>query len=92
MHCDLLRSITSELILCLWQTVEIGPLGHVRFVEAFQNFVQKCDPMTLSRIQIHIAGAQQFIALFYHNSIIILKIRINNWKIQQNLKKNLKMK
>ena len=30
----------------LWQTVEIGPLGHVRVVEALQNFVQKCDLVT----------------------------------------------
>ena len=42
MHCDLLRSIvlphiTSQLVLFLWQTVEIGPLGHVRVVEALQN-------------------------------------------------------
>ena len=52
-------SITSQLVLFLWQTVEIGPLGHVR-VEALQNFVQKCDPVTLSGIHIHIAGVQQF--------------------------------
>ena len=37
-------SITSQLVLFLWQTVEIDPLGHVRVVEALQNFVQKCDP------------------------------------------------
>ena len=37
--------ITSQLVLFLWQTVEIGPLGHVRVVEALQNFVQKCDPV-----------------------------------------------
>ena len=36
-------SITSQLVLFLWQTVEIDPLGHVRVVEALQNFVQKCD-------------------------------------------------
>ena len=52
--------ITSQLVLFLWQTVEIGPLGHVRVVEALQNFVQKCDSMTLSGICIHIAGVQQF--------------------------------
>ena len=40
--------ITSQLVLFLWQTVEIGPLGHVRVVETLQNFVQKCDPVTLS--------------------------------------------
>ena len=40
----------------LWQTVEVGPLGHVRVVEALQNFVQKCDPVELSGIRIHIAG------------------------------------
>ena len=49
-------SITSQLVLFLWQTVEIGPLGHVRVVEA----LQKCDPVTLSEIRIHIAGVQQF--------------------------------
>ena len=36
-------SITSQLVLFLWQTVEIDPLGHVRVVEGLQNFVQKCD-------------------------------------------------
>ena len=30
-------SITPQLVLFLWQTVEIGPLGHVRVVEALQN-------------------------------------------------------
>ena len=49
-------SITSQLVLFLWQTVEIAPLGHVTVVEALQNFVQKCDPVTLSGIRIHIAG------------------------------------
>ena len=53
-------SITSQLVLFLWQTVEIDPLGHVRVVEALQNFVQKCDPVILSEIHIHIAGVQQF--------------------------------
>ena len=53
-------SITSQLALFQLQTVEIGPLEHVRFVEALQNFVQKCDPVTLSGIRIHIAGVQQF--------------------------------
>ena len=52
--------ITSQLVLFLWQTVEIGPLGHVRVVEALQNFVQKCDPVTLSGIRIRMAGVQQF--------------------------------
>ena len=52
--------ITSQLLLFLWQTIEIGPLGHVRVVEALQNFGQKCDPVTLSGIRIHIAGVQQF--------------------------------
>ena len=51
--------ITSQLVLFLWQTVEIGPMGHVR-VEALQNFVKKCDPVILSGIRIHIAGVQQF--------------------------------
>ena len=43
-------SITSQLVLFLWQTVEIGPLGHVRVVEALQNFIKKFDPVTLSGI------------------------------------------
>ena len=30
-------SNTSQLVVFLWQTVEIGPLGHVRVVEALQN-------------------------------------------------------
>ena len=47
--------ITSQLVLFLWQSVEIGPLGHVRVVEALQNFVQKYDPVTFSGIHIHIA-------------------------------------
>ena len=51
-------SITSQLVLFLWQTVEIDTLGHVR--EALQIFVKKCDPVILSKIQIHIAGVQQF--------------------------------
>ena len=54
-------SITSQLVLFLWQTVEIGPLGRVRVVEALQNFVQKCDPVTLSGTHIHIAGVKQFL-------------------------------
>ena len=36
-------SLTSQLVLFLWKTVEIDPLGHVRVVEALQNFVQRCD-------------------------------------------------
>ena len=52
--------ITSLLVLFLWQTVKIGLLGHVRLFEALQNFVKKCDPVTLSVIRIHIAGIQQF--------------------------------
>ena len=51
---------TSQLVLFLWKTVEIDPLGHVRLVETLQNFVQKCDPVILSGIHIHIAGVQQF--------------------------------
>ena len=58
-HCAS-SSITSQLVLFLWQTVEIDPLEHVRVIEALQNFVQKCDPVTLSEIHIHIAGVQQF--------------------------------
>ena len=41
--------ITSHLVLFLWQTVEIGPLGHVRVVEALQKFVQKCNPRDIAR-------------------------------------------
>ena len=52
--------ITSQLVLFLWQTVEIGPLGHVRVVGDLQNFVQNCDPVTLSGICIYIVGVQQF--------------------------------
>ena len=47
-------SINSQLVLFLRLTVEIDPLGHVRVVEALQNFVKKCDPVTL--LKIHIAG------------------------------------
>ena len=50
-------SITSQLVPFLWQTIEIDPLEHMRVVEALQNFVQKCDPVTLSGI--HKAGVQQ---------------------------------
>ena len=50
----------SQLVLFLWQTVKIDLLGHVRVVEALQNFVQKWDPVILSEIHIHIAGIQQF--------------------------------
>ena len=39
--------ITSQLVLFMWQTVKIDPLGHVRVVEALQNFAQKCNPVTL---------------------------------------------
>ena len=53
-------TIISQLLLFLWQTVEIDSLGHVRVVEALQNFVQKCDPVALSEIRIHIAGVEQF--------------------------------
>ena len=35
-------SIISQLVPFLWQTVEIGPLGHVRVVGALQNFL--CYP------------------------------------------------
>jgi hypothetical protein len=56
MHCDFLRSIVlPRLVLFLWQTVKIDPLGHVRVVEGLQNLIQKCDPVTLSEIHIHIA-------------------------------------
>ena len=53
-------SITSQLVLFLWQTIKIDPMGHVRVVEALQNFFQKCNPVTLSGIRIHIAGVQPF--------------------------------
>ena len=53
-------SITSQLNLFLWKTVEIGPLGHERVVEALQNFVQKCNPVILLGIHIQIANVQQF--------------------------------
>ena len=53
-------SITSQLVLFLCKTVGIDPLGRVRVVEALQNFVKKCDPVTLSGIRTHIAGVQQF--------------------------------
>ena len=62
MHCNLLkiycapRTIISQLVLFLWQTVEIDPLGHVRVVEALQNFVKKCDPVISSEFHIHIPG------------------------------------
>jgi hypothetical protein len=52
--------ITSQLVLFLWKTVEIDPLGHVRVVEALQNFVKKCDLVILPEFHIHIAGVQQF--------------------------------
>jgi hypothetical protein len=58
-HCAS-PSITSQLVLFLWQSIEIDPLGHVRVVEALQNFVQKCDHVILSEIHIQIAGVQQF--------------------------------
>ena len=53
-------SLISQLFLCLRQTVEIDPLGYVRVVEALLNVVQKCDPVILSEIHIHIVGVQQF--------------------------------
>ena len=52
--------VNSQLVLFLWQTIEIGALGHLRVVEDLQNFVQKCDRVTLSGIHIHVAGVQQF--------------------------------
>ena len=55
--------ITSQIVLFLWQTVEIGPLGHVRVVEALQNVVQKCDPVTLSGIHITKQVFNSFIAV-----------------------------
>ena len=44
------QTIISQLVLFLWKTVEIGPLGHAR-VEALQNLVQKCDPVSFTFIQ-----------------------------------------
>ena len=49
--------ITFQLVLFLWRTVEVDPLGNVRVVEALKNSVQKCDPIRLSENQ---AGVQQF--------------------------------
>ena len=53
-------TIISQLVLFLWETVEIDPLGHVRVVEALQNFDQKCNPVIIPEVHIHIAGVQQF--------------------------------
>ena len=53
-------TIISQLVLFMWKTVEIDPMGHVRVVEALQNFVKKCDPVILAEIHIHIADIQQF--------------------------------
>ena len=53
-------SIIYQIVISLWPAVELDPLGHVRVVEALQNFVKKCDPVTMSGIHIHIAGVQQF--------------------------------
>ena len=69
MHCDPFKNycapstIISRLVLFLWKTVEIDPLGHVRVVEALQNFVQKCDPMLLPEFHIHIAGVPHNVML-----------------------------
>ena len=52
--------IAFQLVILLWQTVAIGPVGYVRVVKAVQNFVQKCESVTFSGILIHIAGVQQF--------------------------------
>ena len=51
-------SVTSQLVLFLWQTVEIGPLKFVRVVEALQNFVQKwsLQPDALRPFKIHCAS------------------------------------
>jgi hypothetical protein len=51
-------TIISQLVLFLWQTIKIDPLGEVRVVEALQNLVQKCDCMILSEFLIYIAGAE----------------------------------
>ena len=51
-------TIIPQLVLFLWQTIEIDPLEHVKVVEALQNFVQKWDPVILSTI--HIVDVQQF--------------------------------
>jgi hypothetical protein len=58
-HCAY-PSITFKLVLFLWRTNEIDPLRYVRVFEPLQNFVQKCDPVILSEIHIHIAGVQLF--------------------------------
>ena len=49
-------SINSKLVLFLWQTIEIDPLGHVKVVEALQNFVQKYDSVILPEFHIHQQG------------------------------------
>ena len=43
-YCTL-PTIISQLVLSLWQIVEIDPLGHVRVVE-----LQKCDPILLHKL------------------------------------------
>ena len=42
-------SITSQIVLFHWKTVEIGPLGHVTVFKALQNFVQKMRPRNIVR-------------------------------------------
>ena len=59
-----LPTIISQLVLFLWQTVEIDPLGHVRVVEALQKFGQKCDHVLLSDFHIDIAGVQLFHGMY----------------------------
>jgi hypothetical protein len=39
-YCASHLFITSQLVLFLWQTVEIGSLGHVKVVETLQNFIR----------------------------------------------------
>ena len=41
--------IISQLVLFLWQTVEIDPLGHVRVVEALQKFFLEMRPRDIVR-------------------------------------------
>ena len=63
--------ITSQLVIFLWQTLQIGPLGRVRVVEA----LQKCDPVTLSGIRIHIAGVL-YLIIKHHDVMYIIHLHL----------------
>ena len=49
------------MVLFLWQTIEIDPLGHVRVVAALQNFVQNCNPAILSQKLIRLQAQIPFL-------------------------------